>query len=215
MWLLRWNLRFLGETGPWEIVIGLEVHAQIQSQTKLFSCTPSSLISTLTRSWLFVFPTWLFCVIIPPHFPISWIEFVSSSNFWILFMLMYLTLAALVGGDRLPNTQVALFDASIPGTLPVRPPPFRRCRFPSHSYHKILIKNVTSSFKVLNQWCVEQAVRTGAALKGSPQVTSRFDRKHYFYHDLPLGYQITQYFRTLLFLPCSLLYLLIYTLWSL
>ena len=43
---------------------------------------------------------------------------------------------------------------------------------------------------------MEQAVRTGTALKGQPQLSSRFDRKHYFYHDLPLGYQITQFFRS-------------------
>lgn len=62
-----------------------------------------------------------------------------------------------------PNTQVALLDAALPGTLPV-----------------------------LNREAVEQAVRTGLALGCEVRPVSRFERKHYFYSDLPQGYQITQ-----------------------
>lgn len=65
---------------------------------------------------------------------------------------------------QLPNSQVAHLDAGLPGSLPV-----------------------------LNQTCVDQAIRTGLALNGNVNTYSRFDRKHYFYHDLPLGFQITQY----------------------
>uniref|UniRef100_A0A6B2L5M4 Aspartyl/Glutamyl-tRNA(Gln) amidotransferase subunit B/E catalytic domain-containing protein n=1 Tax=Arcella intermedia TaxID=1963864 RepID=A0A6B2L5M4_9EUKA len=64
-----------------------------------------------------------------------------------------------------PNTCVSFVDAAFPGTLPV-----------------------------LNEHCVFQALRTGIALNGRINTLSRFDRKHYFYHDLPMGYQITQYF---------------------
>mmetsp|Transcript_14413 Transcript_14413/g.23956 ORF Transcript_14413/g.23956 Transcript_14413/m.23956 type:complete len:147 (+) Transcript_14413:82-522(+) len=93
---------------PWNILVGLELHAQIKSRSKLFSG--------------------------------------ASTDF----------------GER-PNTQVALFDAAIPGTLPR-----------------------------LNAACVEQAIRTGLAVGGSIQTRSKFERKHYLYYDLPLGYQITQ-----------------------
>jgi aspartyl-tRNA(Asn)/glutamyl-tRNA(Gln) amidotransferase subunit B len=62
-----------------------------------------------------------------------------------------------------PNSQVSLMDAAVPGTLPV-----------------------------LNRHCVDQAIRTGLALKGNVNTWSMFDRKHYFYCDLPHGYQITQ-----------------------
>jgi aspartyl-tRNA(Asn)/glutamyl-tRNA(Gln) amidotransferase subunit B len=98
-----------GETGDWEIVIGLEVHAQVTSQAKLFSGAPT--------------------------------EF---------------------GAD--PNTQVSLVDAAMPGMLPV-----------------------------INGYCVEQAVRTGLGLKAQINLHSVFDRKNYFYADLPAGYQISQY----------------------
>ncbi len=98
-----------GETGDWEIVIGLEVHAQVVSQAKLFSGAPT--------------------------------EF---------------------GAD--PNTQVSLVDAAMPGMLPV-----------------------------INAYCVEQAVRTGLGLKAQINLHSVFDRKNYFYADLPAGYQISQY----------------------
>jgi aspartyl-tRNA(Asn)/glutamyl-tRNA(Gln) amidotransferase subunit B len=98
-----------GETGDWEIVIGMEVHAQVASESKLFSG--------------------------------------ASTDF---------------GAG--PNTQVALLDAGLPGTLPV-----------------------------LNKVCVEQAIRTGLGLKAQINTWSRFDRKNYFYPDLPLGYQISQY----------------------
>lgn len=64
-----------------------------------------------------------------------------------------------------PNTKVSFFDASFPGQLPK-----------------------------INQFCVEQAIKTSLALNGSISKISQFDRKHYFYPDLPLGYQITQYF---------------------
>jgi aspartyl-tRNA(Asn)/glutamyl-tRNA(Gln) amidotransferase subunit B len=98
-----------GRTGPWEIVLGLEVHAQVASQAKLFS-------------------------------------------------------GAAVGFGAGPNAQVSLVDAAMPGMLPV-----------------------------LNGFCVEQAVRTGLGLGAQINLTSRFDRKNYFYPDLPQGYQISQF----------------------
>jgi aspartyl-tRNA(Asn)/glutamyl-tRNA(Gln) amidotransferase subunit B len=98
-----------GRTGPWEIVLGLEVHAQVVSKSKLFSG--------------------------------------ASTTF---------------GGE--PNSQVSLVDAAMPGMLPV-----------------------------LNGECVRQAVRTGLALGAQINLWSRFDRKNYFYADLPQGYQISQF----------------------
>ena len=98
-----------GATGPWEIVIGMEVHAQVSSKSKLFSG--------------------------------------ASTEF---------------GAE--PNSQVSLVDAAMPGMLPV-----------------------------INRYCVEQAVRTGLGLKAKVNLHSVFDRKNYFYPDLPLGYQISQY----------------------
>ena len=98
-----------GETGEWEIVIGMEVHAQVSSQSKLFSG--------------------------------------ASTEF---------------GAD--PNSQVSFIDAGFPGMLPV-----------------------------INEKCVEQAVRTGLGLKAQINLRSLFDRKNYFYPDLPQGYQISQY----------------------
>jgi len=98
-----------GRTGPWEIVLGLEVHAQVASQAKLFS-------------------------------------------------------GAAVGFGAGPNAQVSLVDAAMPGMLPV-----------------------------LNGFCVEQAVRTGLGLGAQINLISRFDRKNYFYPDLPQGYQISQF----------------------
>ncbi|ESQ83921.1 glutamyl-tRNA amidotransferase subunit B [Asticcacaulis sp. AC466] len=99
-----------GRTGPWEVVMGLEVHAQVASNTKLFS-------------------------------------------------------GAKVGFGAGPNEQVSLVDAAMPGMLPV-----------------------------LNKYCVEQAVKTGLGLKAQINRFSRFDRKNYFYPDLPQGYQISQLF---------------------
>ncbi|MBK1661039.1 Asp-tRNA(Asn)/Glu-tRNA(Gln) amidotransferase subunit GatB [Paracraurococcus ruber] len=98
-----------GKTGPWELVIGLEVHAQVTSQAKLFSGA-----------------------------------------------------ATAFGAE--PNTQVSFVDAGFPGMLPV-----------------------------INRDCVAQAVRTGLGLKAQVNLWSRFDRKNYFYADLPQGYQISQY----------------------
>jgi len=98
-----------GATGEWEIVVGLEVHAQVKSRSKLFSGAST--------------------------------EFGSQ-----------------------PNTQVSLVDAGMPGMLPV-----------------------------LNKFCVEQAVRTGLGLNAQINAFSRFDRKNYFYPDLPQGYQISQF----------------------
>jgi aspartyl-tRNA(Asn)/glutamyl-tRNA(Gln) amidotransferase subunit B len=98
-----------GRTGPWELVIGLEVHAQVASKSKLFS-------------------------------------------------------GAAVGFGAGPNEQVSLVDAAMPGMLPV-----------------------------INRHCVEQAVRSGLGLKAKINHWSRFDRKNYFYPDLPQGYQISQY----------------------
>src|SRR5918992_3131608 len=98
-----------GATGDWEVVIGLEVHAQVASEAKLFSG--------------------------------------ASTAF---------------GGD--PNSHVSLVDAAMPGMLPV-----------------------------INAECVRQAVRTGLGLKAQINLKSVFDRKNYFYPDLPQGYQISQY----------------------
>ncbi len=98
-----------GATGPWEVVIGMEIHAQVLSKAKLFSG--------------------------------------ASAEF---------------GGD--PNTHVSLVDAAMPGMLPV-----------------------------INRFCVEQAIRTGLGLKAQINTFSVFDRKNYFYPDLPQGYQISQY----------------------
>ncbi len=98
-----------GETGEWELVIGMEVHAQVIAESKLFSG--------------------------------------ASASF---------------GAE--PNSQVSLVDAAMPGMLPV-----------------------------LNEYCVEQAVRTGLGLKAAINKRSVFERKNYFYPDLPQGYQISQY----------------------
>ncbi len=100
--------RIQGATGEWEVVIGLEVHAQVVSKAKLFSG--------------------------------------ASTEF---------------GAE--PNSQVALVDAAFPGMLPVP-----------------------------NRECLRQAVRTGMALNAAINPWSRFDRKNYFYPDLPQGYQISQ-----------------------
>ncbi|MGN6116517.1 MAG: Asp-tRNA(Asn)/Glu-tRNA(Gln) amidotransferase subunit GatB [Nitrobacter sp.] len=98
-----------GSTGDWEMVIGLEVHAQVTSNAKLFSG--------------------------------------ASTSF---------------GGE--PNSHVSLVDAAMPGMLPV-----------------------------INEECVRQAVRTGLGLNAQINLRSVFDRKNYFYPDLPQGYQISQY----------------------
>ena len=93
----------------WEVIIGLEVHAQVISQSKLFSGSPTKF------------------------------------------------------GAK-PNTQVSLVDSAFPGMLPV-----------------------------INQYCIEQAVKTGLGLNAKINLHSVFDRKNYFYADLPAGYQISQY----------------------
>src|SRR6202795_237482 len=98
-----------GATGDWEVVIGLEVHAQVPCTAKLLSG--------------------------------------ASTAF---------------GGE--PNSHVSLIDAAMPGMLPV-----------------------------INAECVRQAVRTGLGLKARINLKSVFDRKNYFYPDLPQGYQISQY----------------------
>src|ERR1700726_1010517 len=105
----RANKFMKGQTGDWEIVIGMEVHAQVLSNSKLFSG--------------------------------------ASTEF---------------GAE--PNQQVSFVDAGMPGMLPV-----------------------------INGKCVEQAVRTGLGLKAEINLMSVFDRKNYFYADLPAGYQISQY----------------------
>src|SRR5215470_10274249 len=98
-----------GTTGEWEVVIGMEVHAQVTSKAKLFSG--------------------------------------ASTEF---------------GGE--PNSHVSLVDAAMPGMLPV-----------------------------INEECVRQAIRTGLGLNARINHRSVFDRKNYFYPDLPQGYQISQY----------------------
>ncbi|MEQ1552366.1 Asp-tRNA(Asn)/Glu-tRNA(Gln) amidotransferase subunit GatB [Sphingorhabdus sp.] len=100
--------RIQGMTGEWEVVIGLEVHAQVTSNAKLFSGA-----------------------------------------------------SAAFGGE--PNSHVSLVDAAMPGMLPV-----------------------------VNRECIRQAVRTGMAINAQINRYSRFDRKNYFYADLPQGYQISQ-----------------------
>src|SRR6266550_6142011 len=98
-----------GASGDWEVVVGMEVHAQVTSKSKLFSG--------------------------------------ASTEF---------------GGE--PNSHVSLVDAAMPGMLPV-----------------------------INEFCVEQAVRTGLGLNAKINLRSVFDRKNYFYPDSPQGYQISQY----------------------
>jgi aspartyl-tRNA(Asn)/glutamyl-tRNA(Gln) amidotransferase subunit B len=98
-----------GSTGTWEVIVGLEVHAQVISRAKLFSG--------------------------------------AATNF-----------------GAPPNSQVSFVDAAFPGMLPV-----------------------------INRECVAQAVRTGLGLDAHINLVSRFDRKNYFYPDLPAGYQISQY----------------------
>ncbi|MGH6990840.1 MAG: Asp-tRNA(Asn)/Glu-tRNA(Gln) amidotransferase subunit GatB, partial [Stellaceae bacterium] len=100
-----------GRGGVWEVVIGLETHAQIVSEAKLFS-------------------------------------------------------GAATGFGAAPNSQVSFVDAAFPGMLPV-----------------------------INRHCVEQAVKTGLGLEAEINLVSVFDRKNYFYADLPAGYQISQYSR--------------------
>src|SRR3979490_2957790 len=101
--------RIKGATGEWEVIVGLEVHAQVTSEAKLFSG--------------------------------------ASTEF---------------GGA--PNSHVSLVDAAMPGMLPV-----------------------------INRECIKQAVRTGLGLNAKINLKSVFDRKNYFYPDLPQGYQISQY----------------------
>jgi aspartyl-tRNA(Asn)/glutamyl-tRNA(Gln) amidotransferase subunit B len=107
------SYRIQGATGEWEVVIGLEVHAQVTSKAKLFSGAPTDF-----------------------------------------------------GAE--PNANVSLVDAAMPGMLPVP-----------------------------NGECIRQAVRTGLALGAEINRTSRFDRKNYFYADLPQGYQISQLYHPL------------------
>jgi len=102
-----------GATGDWELVIGMEVHAQVASKAKLFSG--------------------------------------ASTQF---------------GAE--PNSNVSFVDAAMPGMLPV-----------------------------INEFCIEQAVRTGLGLKAQINLVSAFDRKNYFYPDLPQGYQISQLYQPL------------------
>jgi aspartyl-tRNA(Asn)/glutamyl-tRNA(Gln) amidotransferase subunit B len=106
---IRKPYRIEGRTGEWEVVLGLEVHAQVASNAKLFSGAP----------------------------------------------------AAFGAG---PNENVSLVDCAFPGMLPV-----------------------------INRHCVEQAVKTGLGLRAQINPRSRFDRKNYFYPDLPQGYQISQF----------------------
>ena len=98
-----------GSKNKWEVILGLEVHAQISSKSKLFSEAPTN---------------------------------------W--------------GGE--PNSQVELVDCGMPGALPV-----------------------------INEYCIEQAILTGLSLNAEINKMSIFDRKNYFYPDLPQGYQISQF----------------------
>ncbi len=101
-------------TGKWEIVIGLEVHAQVISESKLFST--------------------------------------ASTKFGVA-----------------PNENVSFVDAALPGVLPV-----------------------------INSFCIDQAIKTGLGINGTINLTSAFDRKNYFYADLPQGYQITQFYHPII-----------------
>ena len=94
---------------PWQVCVGIEIHAQLQTKTKLFSGSRAAF------------------------------------------------------EQGMPNSQVSFFDAALPGTLPV-----------------------------LNTMCVEQAIRSALSLQAQVHARSTFERKHYFYADLPLGYQVTQ-----------------------
>ena len=105
----KFNYYLKGKKGEYEVVIGLEVHAQILSEAQLFS-------SSVTKF------------------------------------------------GQEPNSQVSLVDAAMPGMLPV-----------------------------INKFCVEQAIKTGLGLNAKINNFSIFDRKNYFYADLPQGYQISQY----------------------
>tara|TARA_A100001011_G_scaffold320231_1_gene340660 strand:+ start:130 stop:1599 length:1470 start_codon:yes stop_codon:yes gene_type:complete len=105
----KFNYFIKTDSNNWEVIIGLEVHAQVTSNSKLFSG--------------------------------------SSTKF----------------GEK-PNTQVSLVDSAFPGMLPV-----------------------------INKYCIEQAVKTGLGLNAQINLISVFDRKNYFYADLPAGYQISQY----------------------
>ena len=105
----KFNYYIKTEKNSWEVIIGLEVHAQVTSESKLFSG--------------------------------------SSTKF----------------GAK-PNTQVSLVDSAFPGMLPV-----------------------------INKYCIEQAIKTGLGLNAKINLLSIFDRKNYFYADLPAGYQISQY----------------------
>ena len=98
-----------GKKFEWETVIGLEIHAQVKSNSKLFSS--------------------------------------SATKF----------------GSK-PNSQVSLVDAAMPGMLPV-----------------------------INKYCIKQAIKTGLGIRAKINYFSVFDRKNYFYADLPQGYQISQY----------------------
>lgn len=86
------------------------------------------------------------------------------------------------GLDEIPNMHVSLFDAAFPGTLPV-----------SLLYHGIPVGPEIYLQKI-NSKCVDLALRTALALKCQIPLRSSFDRKHYFYSDLPAGYQITQHY---------------------
>ncbi|HCU05967.1 MAG TPA: Asp-tRNA(Asn)/Glu-tRNA(Gln) amidotransferase GatCAB subunit B [Holosporales bacterium] len=99
-----------GRTGLWEVVIGLEIHAQVSSKAKLFSNSATTFAAD-------------------------------------------------------PNTQVSFVDAGMPGMLPV-----------------------------INGYCVDQAIKSGLGLNGTIEKVSIFDRKNYFYADLPTGYQISQFY---------------------
>lgn len=103
-----------GRDGEWEVIIGLEVHAQVVSRAKLFST--------------------------------------SATDF---------------GAD--PNTQVSFLDAGMPGMLPV-----------------------------INEACIDQAIKTGLGINGTVEKVSVFDRKNYFYADLPTGYQISQFYHPII-----------------
>ena len=105
----KFDYLIYGDNSKWEVIIGLEVHAQVLSKSKLFSSSPTKF-----------------------------------------------------GAD--PNTQVSLVDSAFPGMLPV-----------------------------INQFCIEQSIKTGLGLKAKVNLNSVFDRKNYFYPDLPQGYQISQY----------------------
>lgn len=139
----------------WQVVIGIETHAQIKSREKLFS---------RGSDWMVV------CA--------------ARTNAHIASLSLSLSETWTPDPGSRPNTHVSPYDAAFPGTLPVSGQHFL-------SYGKGFI---TAYAQRINSTCIKLAIRTAIALESDIQRRSTFDRKHYFYSDLPAGYQITQHY---------------------